>query len=91
LGGGTLIAPENQLMIRLEGPLICLKHQKQFPNVVVETEGRPLWDETKLELLYEQRKEGYSWAEVMITPGGRAAETVVNEMINVWENHGSRS
>ncbi len=90
LGGGSLIARENQVFIRSEGPLICMKDPKQFSRGRVDIQGRPLWDDDKLELLYDQRKEGYSMADAVIVTDGRSKEAVVDDMIKVWENHGSR-
>ena len=87
LGGGTFVQPRNRIALQqagaitvwLEAPLDELKRR-----CIADSVTRPLaLDETRLDQLFEARREAYSLAQFRTETSGKAAEEVAIEISNL--------
>lgn len=87
LGGGTLLNPDNYILLSGRGVLVYLK-QTAFPNYRNDL-SRP-FAKTKEEWakLYEERKDMYEdYADVIIPAEEANAETIIEGVKNALANH----
>jgi shikimate dehydrogenase len=80
-GGGCVMTPENEAILRQNGRIFWLKRQLD----ALDVEGRPLSQQIGVDALYHIRKPKYTqFADYTIDNNG-APENAVAEILQLWE------
>ena len=85
LGGGSLMNPEIQTLVKGKSTLVCLTADSQtiMERLHSSETERPLLKKDSIASLMEQRRPGYELASVFVNTDGKTAVEVAKEILGL--------